>query len=56
MSNYVPQLVEVWADSVEGAEQEISKMYTKSQGFIINNIEKVKRTPSKEQILNERVP
>ena len=52
----VPQLVEVWADSVEGAEQEISKMYTKSQGFIINNIEKVKRTPSKEQILNERVP
>ena len=37
----VPQLVEVWSDSVEGAEQEIHKKYSKSQGFIINNLEKV---------------
>lgn len=49
----VPQLVEVWSDSVEGAEQEIYKKYLKSQGFIINNLEKVRRLPTKEQILNE---
>ena len=50
----VPQLVEAWSDSPEGAEQEILKKYPKSQWFIINNLEKVKPLPTKEQILNTR--
>jgi hypothetical protein len=49
-----PQLVEVWCDSLEAAEQEIYKKYTKAQGFIINNLEKVRPPPTKGQILNER--
>ena len=51
-----PQLVEVWSDCLEGAEQEIYKKFLKSQGFIINNLEKVKRIPTTEQIINEHSP
>ena len=48
-----PQLVEVWAETIEKAELEIARKYSKMFGFVTNNLEKIKPLPTVEQLRSE---